>query len=112
MKPVILSVAVLVVAILAGCALNESTDKPAMRALGQAAQPEPGGSDEAMGMEIRRRLEIADPALTASVIVEVSQGIVTLRGAVPSVTAAWRAEGVAAAVPGVQEVRNEILVAQ
>ncbi len=112
MKPVILFMAVWATAFLAGCATNAPTDKPAMRALGQAAQPDPSGSDEAIGTEIRRRLEIADPAMTASVIVEVSQGIVTLRGTASAVTAAWRAEGVAAAVPGVKEVRNEILVAQ
>jgi osmotically-inducible protein OsmY len=111
MKPVILWVTTTALFGM-GCAIQEPAEKPAMRALGQAAQPDPSGSDEAIGTEIRRRLEVADPAMTASVIVEVSQGVVTLRGAAPSATAAWRAEGVASAVPGVREVRNEILVAR
>ena len=80
-----------------------------MRAMGQAAAPEAGGSDEAIGTEIRRRLEIVDPGMTASVIVEVNNGIVTLRGSTATVQNAWRAEGAARAVPGVKDVRNEIL---
>jgi osmotically-inducible protein OsmY len=96
---------------LIGCATSKpSADKPAMRALGQAAEPEVGASDEAIGMEIRRRLAIADASMTASVIVEVNAGVVTLRGAAPRLQDAWRAEGTARAVPGAKEVRNEILV--
>jgi osmotically-inducible protein OsmY len=100
--------------LVAGCATkNDQADaKPAMRALGQAAQPEETTSDEAVGVEVRRRLGLADAAATASDIVEVSEGAVTLRGTAASLQDAWRAEAAARGVPGVKDVRNEILVNQ
>lgn len=101
---------VLVFFLLTGCANPTDTEKPAMRALGQQATARDAISDEAIGVEARRRLELANPSASGGVIIEVSEGVVTLRGHVPTVAEAWRAEGVVRAVPGVREVRNEILV--
>lgn len=97
----------------AGCATKPPAvaDKPAMRALGGAVTtPTTGASDESLGMEIRRQLTVVDAAGTAGVIVDVSAGVVTLRGAAPSLTTAWRAAAVAHAVAGVKEVRNAVLI--
>lgn len=93
-----------------GCASVGETVKPAMRALGQEATARDAISDEAIGMEARRRLELANPSASGGVIIEVSEGVVMLRGHVPTVGEAWQAEGVVRAIPGVREVRNEILV--
>lgn len=101
---------VLLVALVTGCANPTGSEKPAMRALGQQATAHDEISDEAIGIEARRRLELANPHLSGGVIIEVSEGVVTLRGHVPTVNDAWRAEGVVRAVPGVRDVRNEILV--
>ena len=98
-----------------GCAATEkpaTNQKPAMRALGQDAIVEPGGSDEAIGREIRRRLGLADPAATAGVIVDVSEANVTLGGVAPSLAAAWQAEAAARATPGVKQIANHIVVHQ
>lgn len=98
----------------AGCALrgeDPATEaaKPAMRAMGQPVTVEAAPSDESIGLEIRRRLD-ANPAETAGIVVEVDGGTVILRGAAPSIAAAWRAEAAARSVQGVKEVRNQILV--
>ena len=83
-------------ALVAGCATKENTeDKPSMRAMGQEAKTEEDGSDESVGAEVRRRLGIADANATASVIVEVSEGVVTLRGSAATLQDAWRAEAAA-----------------
>ena len=98
-----------------GCAATDQSatnQKPAMRALGQEATVQSGGSDETIGREIRRRLELTDPAATAGVIVEVSEANVTLRGVTPSLAAAWQAEAAARATAGVKQVANEIVVHQ
>ena len=99
--------------LLSGCA-NTATDqarpKPAMRALGDEVVVSSQASDETIGVEIRRRLGLADAAATAAVIVEVTEGQVLLRGAAPSLAAAWRAEAAARSVPGVKAVRNQIVV--
>jgi osmotically-inducible protein OsmY len=72
-----------------------------------------GLGDEAIAEAIRREL-LEDAATTefAKVIeVEVEQGVVTLRGRVPMLMDAESAEEVAARVPGVVEVREELDVA-
>ncbi len=95
----------------AGCAgPTQQPAKPAMRALGQSAQVAESPSDETIGTEIRRRMQFADPAGTAGVIVEVSDAVVTLRGVVPDLPTAWRAEAQARAVPGTKRVINRLLV--
>jgi osmotically-inducible protein OsmY len=111
MKTILLAMVVLLV----GCTASRQSmgEKPAMRALGEAVAVAPEqASDESIGAEVRRRLEIADASGTASVIVEVSDGVVTLRGSANGLTGAWRAEAVAHSVPGVKEVRNQIIISQ
>ena len=96
-----------------GCAATDKSatnQHPAMRALGQEATVEKGASDEGIGREIRRRLELADTAGTVGVIVEVNEGNVTLRGVTPSLAVAWQAEAAARATAGVKQVANHILV--
>jgi len=99
-------------ALAAGCAnQQEAAQKPQMRALGQAMTTDAQQiSDEAIGLEIRRRLELADAGDAATLLVTVDGGRVTLHGRASSLTAAWRAEGVARAVAGVREVTNQITV--
>jgi osmotically-inducible protein OsmY len=100
---------------LAGCQAGPAapatagTNKPAMRALGETVAPAERPSDETIGAEVRRRLEITDAASATGVIVEVENGVVTLRGTVATVTAAMRAEAAARAVPGVSGVSNRLL---
>ena len=97
------------------CATEEAareTGQPAMRALGEKATVEQGASDESIGREIRRRFELADPAGLGSVIIEVTDGSVTLRGVAPSLKSAWRAEAAAQSTPGTKQVINSILVHQ
>jgi len=67
-------------------------------------------ADEAIGFEIRRRLAAEIPGESAGVVIEVSDGIVTLRGVAPTQAAAWRAEATARAVRGVKQVHNRIAV--
>ncbi len=101
--------------LVAGCAGSRQgadDSPPAMRALGEAVTTTESPSDESIGAEIRRQMEVADAAGTASVVIEVSDGVVTLSGTANGLTGAWRAEAVAHSVPGVTEVRNEILINQ
>lgn len=100
----------LLATVLLGCAAPRNAEKPAMRALGQQATARDQISDEAIGNEARRRLALANRSASGSIIIEVSEGIVTLRGHVPDVQSAWQAEGVVRAVPGVRAVQNEMLV--
>lgn len=65
---------------------------------------------EALGTEVRRRLNTGDAREFGGVVVVVNGSEVTLRGSVPSVMAAWRAEAAARSVAGVRVVRNELLV--
>ena len=100
----------------AGCARQpapkqEASETPALRALGQSVTVEETRSDEAIGFEIRHRLATEIPGESAGVIIEVSDGIVTVRGAAPTRAAAWRVEATAHAVKGVKQVRNQIIVA-
>lgn len=102
----------LVAAVFLGCAspdAPESTTTPRMRALGEIATVESGGSDEAIGREVRRRLVLVDPQMAAAVIVEVSDGVVTLRGTVPNLAAAWKAEAAATSTPGTKVVQNDLI---
>ena len=99
-----------------GCAqpADRSTaeQKPAMRAMGESVTVEDARSDESIGAEIRRRMETGDAAGTSSVIIEVEDGVVTLRGAATNLTAAWHAEALARSVPGVKDIRNRIIIQQ
>lgn len=98
----ILGVAALVLAV--GCAQPERKTEPSFRALGKTVTPEKSPSDETIGFEVRRRLNMVAPAETAGVIVEVVGGVVTLRGAAPTQIDIQRAVGVARGVPGVKDV--------
>ena len=95
-----------------GCAGTDESEhaKPTMRAMGESAEVEEGASDESIGREIRRRLELADPATTAGVMIVVDQGNVTLQGVAPTMRAAWQAEAAAQATPGVKSVTNDVIV--
>ena len=97
--------------LLAACAETEkkSADgQPAFRALGLAATVETSRSDETIGFEVRRRFELIGAGDTAGIVVQVTDGVVTLSGVAPTLAAAWRAEGVARAVKDVQGVVNLI----
>ena len=87
---------------------KETASPPAFRALGQTVTVETARSDESIGFEARQRIDLAGPADLAGVIIEVNDGVVTLLGSAPNRPAAWRAEAVARAVPGVKTVINEI----
>ena len=109
-------VAVASLAALAACAQQKSPTEsagsaaPAFRALGQKATVEESRTDEAIGFAVRDRLNAVAPSETAGVIVEVNEGVVTLRGVVPTVPAVWRAEAAARAVKGVKQVANRLVV--
>lgn len=95
--------------LLTGCA-EPKMEPPSMRALGQSIKVPETRGDEAIGSDVRRQLDLVGAAETSGVIVEVSDGVVTLRGVAPSVAAAWRAQAAAHSVKGVQQVINRILV--
>jgi osmotically-inducible protein OsmY len=107
---------VVLVLIGSGCAQQNggkttgTSPGPALRALGQSVTTEEARSDEAIGLEIRSRLDSAGLNQTSGVIVEISDGVVTLRGVAGSLAAAWRAEAAARGVKGVKQVFNRILV--
>ena len=103
----ILGVIVLLVA--AGCTTPQPKSEPGLRALGKPVTAEKSPSDETLGVEIRRRLDLVGRAETAGVIVEVDGGVVTLRGTTSSPMAAMRAVAATQGVAGVKSVRNEIL---
>lgn len=100
----------------AGCAqpsAEQDAAQPALRALGQSIAPEEESrSDEAIGSEIRERLNSTGPGELSGVLIEIEDGVVTLRGDAPSVAAAWRAEARARSVKGVKQVVNRIAVVQ
>lgn len=66
--------------------------------------------DAAIATEIERRFTDDREVNAQNVRIETRDGVVTLTGRVPADEAKQRAETVAAAVPGVAEVRNEISV--
>ncbi|MCG3147056.1 MAG: hypothetical protein PCFJNLEI_00492 [Verrucomicrobiae bacterium] len=97
--------------LLVGCAQPNSKDtppSPAFRVLGENVTIEPARSDESIGWEVRARLDRTGATELAGVIVQIEDGIVTLRGSAPNRQATWRAEGAARAVPGVKKVINAI----
>jgi osmotically-inducible protein OsmY len=100
----------LMIALLAVACTNSKTPKMPFRALGENVVVEETRSDESIGTDVRRQLDLAGPADTAALVVEVDGGAVTLRGAAPSLAAAWRAESAARAVKGVKSVVNQIQV--
>jgi len=99
-----------------GCAQQSAnketseTPKPALRALGESVTSEEVRSDEAMGVEIRDRLNLAGVSDTRGVIVNISDGVVTLSGSTQTLAASWRAEAAAQGVKGVKKVLNRIIV--
>jgi osmotically-inducible protein OsmY len=95
-----------------GCGAVDKTaqEKPAMRALGQKAVVVTEVDDETIGHEIRRRLALADPDAAATVVIEVIDAQVTLRGTAVTRANAWKAEAAAYATPGVAQVVNEIVI--
>ena len=66
--------------------------------------------DAAIATEIERRLTDDRDVNAQNVRIDTRDGVVTLTGRVPGDDAKQRAETVAATVPGVAEVRNEITV--
>lgn len=97
--------------VLAGCAQqSQQPPAPALRAMGESVAVEEEHTDEAIGLEIRKRMQTEAPAETASVIVNVSDGVVTLEGSAPSLQAGWRAQAVANAVKGVKRVVNKLVI--
>ena len=106
MKHLLLLIAV---GLLAGCA-EQTTEQPSMRALGQSIKVQETRSDEMIGTDVRRQLDLVGAAETSGVIVEVNDGVVTLRGVAPNVAAAWRAQAAARSVKSVKQVINQILI--
>jgi osmotically-inducible protein OsmY len=97
------------VVVATGCKTQQAKSEPGLRALGKPVTAEKSPSDETLGAEIRRRLDLVGRTETAGIIVEVDGGVVTLRGTAASPLAAMRAVAAAQAVPGVKLVRNEML---
>jgi osmotically-inducible protein OsmY len=107
--------AVLLITLLAaGCATQSKQESsPSFRALGQSVdgpRTDDARSDEDIGQDVRRQLNLGAPGDAAAIIVEVSEGVVTLSGSASSFAAAWRAAAAAHAVRGVKDVANRILV--
>jgi osmotically-inducible protein OsmY len=97
--------------LLVACAEPQKKDpvaKPAFRAMGESVSVEQNASDEAIGREVRRQLDLVGAGVAVGIVVEVEEGIVTLRGSAPTVAASWRAQGAAQAVKGVKQVVNHI----
>ena len=98
--------------LLVGCAIQgkKATEaKPAFRAMGESVSVDQTRSDEAIGFEVRRQLDLVGASAASGIVVEVNDGVVTLRGAATSVAASWRAQGAAQAVNGVRQVVNLIV---
>jgi osmotically-inducible protein OsmY len=96
----------LVLLCLGGCAAGVLTGSGRAEPAGHY----PTESDARITNEINRRL-VADPLVDAlSVTVETRFGIVTLSGRVADKTAYDRAAQIARDVPGVKELRNNLLI--
>jgi hypothetical protein len=107
--------------LLVACAIQKKgasengSAKPAFRAMGepvtaeQSPALEESRSDEAIGHDVRRQIDLADPRVAIGITVEVNEGVVTLRGSAPTVGASWRIQGAAQAVKGVRQVVNRIV---
>lgn len=91
--------------LLTACA---ETKPPTLRALGEKVTVDSTRPDEAIGFEVRKRIDAAGVGDLAGVIVEVENGVVTLRGSTMNRSAAFRAEGAARSVAGVKNVINAI----
>ena len=104
-RHIILLVAVLLVA--GGCAHKTP---PARQPVPAAPSATEDRADETIGRDVRQRLNAENAADFVSVVVVINGGEVTLRGSVPSVMAAWRAEAAARNVAGVKRVRNDLFV--
>ena len=79
--------------------------------MGQELPPDDVRSDEAIGQDVRRAVNLAGPTDLTSVVVVVDGGVVTLRGSALTRTAAYRAESAAHSVKGVKLVINQIQLA-
>ena len=104
------------VLVVAGCA-NQNMESGAdaskpvpFRVLGQSATTEDKPSDETIGREVRRRLNLVGVAQTSGVIVAVDDRTVTLRGVALTQDSIWKSQAAAASVPGVKKVINQILL--
>lgn len=73
-----------------------------------AQTPPATQADGEVATEIERRLSVDREVNAQNVTIFVRDGVVTLTGRVPGEDVKRRAEGLAAAVPGVTEVRNNI----
>jgi osmotically-inducible protein OsmY len=97
-KPLVMLAAVLVL----GCAQPQPQPQPPVT--------DAQSSDQQIGGQIRRALDLADPQGTGNIAIEVAAGVVTLRGAVQDIRTAWRAVAAAQSVAGVKQVNNRLLV--
>lgn len=73
-------------------------------------QPVPNEADQTAATEIEHRLSADRTVNAQNVKITVVDGVATLRGKVPEEKAKRRAEEIAADVPGVERVANEIFV--
>lgn len=97
-------IAVLALGLLFGCAQPQP---PAPTKVPAAETPT---ADQTMSRQIRRALDLADPQNAGKIVVEVAEGVVTLRGTASDLRAAWRAVAAAQSVAGVKKVNNNLLV--
>lgn len=91
------------------CAQSTKAPAPSFRAMGQAAASEDQPSDETIGTNVRRQLDLIGPAESVSIVVVVEDGVVTLRGTAPNQNAVWKAEAAARSVKGVKKVVSQVL---
>ncbi len=68
----------------------------------------PNRNDTAVATEIEHRLSDDRDVNAQQIEIDVRDGVVTLRGSTPDVAAKTRAGTLAAAVPGVVDVQNDI----
>jgi len=78
--------------------------------MGQTAATEDHPSDETTGINVRRQLDLIGPAESVAIVIEVVDGVVTLRGSAPNQNAVWKAESASRSVKGVKNVVSLILV--
>lgn len=66
--------------------------------------------EQVLGRRVRQALDLVDPQGAGRIMIEVHDGVVTLRGTAQDMRAAWRAVAAAQSVPGVHQVNNQLLV--